>query len=120
MSLTHDKGRVIPLIGKTQITDLVEIIRRAAGLLTNDSGPMHIAASLHVPVFAVFGPTVPEKTGPYGHIHTILQPNLECRKCLKRQCPSGNPRCHHMIDPKSAAAAIVHQLSGENRHEHRA
>jgi len=108
--------RVVSLVGKTQIPDLVEIIRRSAGLLTNDSGPMHIAASLQVPVFAVFGPTVPEKTGPYGNIHTILQPQIDCRKCLKRHCPSGDARCHSLIDPQHTANMIISKLSGENKH----
>ena len=109
--------RIVSLVGATRISDLVEIIRQSSGLLTNDSGPMHIAAALKVPVFAVFGPTVPEKTGPYGNIHTVWQPELPCRQCLKRYCPTGGSRCHQSIDPEQVANEIRGKLSGVYQHE---
>ncbi|MDD3118582.1 MAG: lipopolysaccharide heptosyltransferase II [Victivallales bacterium] len=109
--------RLRSLVGETRIGELVEIIRQSSGLLTNDSGPMHIAAALQVPVFAVFGPTVPEKTGPYGNIHTVWQPELSCCRCLKRQCPTGAAPCHRAIDPEQAAETIMSKLSGEYRDE---
>lgn len=52
---------------------MMEALRSARLVLSNDSGPMHAAAALNKPVFGFFGPTDPAKTGPYGKIHRIYQ-----------------------------------------------
>jgi len=112
-TLVKHPDRLLMLAGRTSLTELTETIRRTVGLLSNDSGPMHVAAALRIPVFAMFGPTVPEKTGPWGRIHTIFQPELECRGCLKRRCPQGHDRCRELIDPAAVANAISTTINGE-------
>jgi lipopolysaccharide heptosyltransferase I len=87
---------VISLAGKTGIGELVESIRRCEFIISNDSGPIHIAAAMNKPVFAFFGPTDSLKTGPYGNIHCIFQAELPCIKCLKRKCPLGTLDCHKL------------------------
>jgi len=101
------------IAGETGVGELVEAIRSSSCLLCNDSGPMHIAACLGTPVCALFGPTDPGKTGPYGKIHSVFQPDLGCIKCLKRYCPQKNYQCHSSVDPEHVARKII-SLSANN------
>jgi lipopolysaccharide heptosyltransferase I len=80
------KGKAMSLAGKTNLRELIEIIRGAQVFVSNDSGPMHIAAALGVTVFAIFGPTDPERTGPYGKGHTVIREDISCAPCFKRSC----------------------------------
>ncbi len=79
-------GKALSLAGKTSLKDLTEIIRGARYIVSNDSGPMHIAAALGVRVFTVFGPTDPLRTGPYGKGHSIIKANISCAPCFKKAC----------------------------------
>jgi lipopolysaccharide heptosyltransferase I len=74
------------LAGKTTLLELAELYRQCAVLITNDSGPMHLAAAVGTPVVAIFGPTDPALTGPYGSGHTVLQAGLTCVPCLRDRC----------------------------------
>jgi lipopolysaccharide heptosyltransferase I len=79
-------GKAVSLAGKTTLKELIEVIRGSQLLISNDSGPMHIAAALGIPVFAIFGPTDPMRTGPYGEGHTIIREDISCAPCFKRKC----------------------------------
>ncbi len=80
-------GNAISLAGKTNLKELIEVIRGAKFAVSNDSGPMHIASALRIPVFALFGPTDPTKTGPYGEGHTVIKKEeITCSPCFKRSC----------------------------------
>ena len=93
------------LTGKTSITELVELIRISDVLFCNDSGPMHIAAALDVPVVTMFAPTDPVRTGPYSEKAQVLIPEgLPCLKCFRHECPESS--CHRSIPPEKAADAI--------------
>ena len=87
---------IISLTGKTGIGELIETIRRCEFIISNDSGPVHIAAAMNKTVFAFFGPTDPRKTGPYGSRHYIFQADLPCIRCLKRKCSLGTFECHKL------------------------
>jgi lipopolysaccharide heptosyltransferase II len=76
----------VDVTGETPIKLLPALLKSAAVLLTNDSGPMHIAAAVGTPVVALFGPTNPSRTGPYGSRHTILQHKIPCSPCYSRRC----------------------------------
>jgi len=80
------KGKSVSLAGKTDLKVLVDIMRRAQFVVSNDSGPMHIAAALGVPVYAIFGPTDPGRTGPYGTVHTVIRSDTLCAPCFKKTC----------------------------------
>jgi heptosyltransferase I len=80
------EGKAISLAGKTSLPELIAIIRKAKFVISNDSGPMHIAAALGIPVFAIFGPTDPQRTGPYGKGHTIIRTEEPCAPCFKKTC----------------------------------
>jgi heptosyltransferase-1 len=79
-------GKAISLAGKTDIKELIEIMKAARFVISNDSGPLHIAAALGIPVFAIFGPTDPSRTGPYGKDHTVIKEETSCSPCFRRKC----------------------------------
>ncbi len=81
-------GKAVSLVGETSLGELVEVMRGARFVVTNDSGPMHIAAGLNIPVVAIFGPTSPLRTGPYGSNHIVISSDAECAPCFRRQCDS--------------------------------
>jgi lipopolysaccharide heptosyltransferase I len=99
--LIASQNKGIDFTGKTDLKELVALIAQAKALLSNDSGPIHIAAALKVPVVALFGPTDPYKTGPYGWdfphsaSHAVMA-DVSCRACLKRKCPT--VECHSAIE----------------------
>ena len=80
------KGKAVSIAGRTDIRGLIEVVRGARFAVSNDTGPMHIAAALGVPVFALFGPADPARTGPYGKGHIVIKSNLDCAPCFKRHC----------------------------------
>lgn len=80
------KESVINLAGKTSLRELVALISCCSLFLTNDSGPMHIAAALGIPLVALFGSTSDTTTGPYGH-GTVIHKHVACSPCYKRICP---------------------------------
>jgi len=72
--------------GRTSLRDLAALYRRASVLLTTDSGPMHLAAAVGTPVVALFGPTSPERTGPYGEGHVVIRRGMDCSPCFRKAC----------------------------------
>src|SRR5437899_921845 len=74
----HMRTQPIDLVGKTTLKELISLLRRVRVLITNDSGPMHLAAALGTPVVAMFGPTDPIRTGPYGAGHEVLRAGIPC------------------------------------------
>ena len=99
------------LCGRTSVGELVELMRNVSLLFCNDSGPMHIAAMLSVPVVALFGPTSPRLTGPYSQKSAVLQPSLPCIFCLKRYCT--HCRCHAAVDADDAASRAAALLAAQ-------
>jgi heptosyltransferase-1 len=79
--------------GQTSLADAVALIRRAAVVVTNDSGLMHIAAALGKPAVSIFGPTNPVQVGPYGQPGSVVRLDLPCSPCNYRnlaQCPNAH------------------------------
>jgi len=101
--------RVIQLAGKTTLRTLMALIRLCAVFLTNDSGPMHIAAALNVPLLALFGSTSDVKTGPYKS-GKVIHKHVECSPCYKRKCPI-DFRCMKRITVEEVYAEIKDLLS---------
>lgn len=100
---------VIDLTGTTSLRMLCSIISLCDLFLTNDSGPMHIAAALKVPLIALFGSTSPQKTGPYKH-GEILYKNVSCSPCFKRVCPIDFP-CMKKITVKEVYQKVCSALN---------
>ncbi len=81
------KSRVAVLSGKTTLETLIGILAECSLMITNDSGPMHIASALGVPTVAVFGSTDDRVTGPRGPRTRIVKHRVPCSPCLLRECP---------------------------------
>jgi len=75
------------LCGETTVGELVGVLSRLRLLVSNDSGPMHVAAALGVPVVAIFGPTDWRETAPRGEHHRLVREDVPCAPCLLRECP---------------------------------
>ncbi len=93
------KRECINLAGRLGLRDFMAFAPRLGVFITNDSGPMHIAASLGVPTLAVFGSTDPELTGPLGERVEVVYKGVDCSPCFKRQCPYGHYKCMTEITP---------------------
>ncbi len=98
-------GKAHNLAGMTTLREAVAVIRNARFVITNDSGPMHIAAALSVPTYAIFGPTSPGLTGPYGQGHTIIRTGDDCSPCFKRSCE--HTKCMEGVSPSQVLEAIM-------------
>jgi lipopolysaccharide heptosyltransferase II len=97
-------------IGQTTLDQLIDELRRCSLLLTNDTGTMHLAALLGVPVVAVFGSTEPRLTGPLGNGHVVLRHHVECSPCFLRACPI-DFRCMKAVSADEVAAAVLSMLT---------
>lgn len=78
----------VSLEGQTTLKDLAYLYKRASLVVTTDSGPMHIAAAVGTPTVALFGPTDPSRTGPYGEGHVVIRRDLHCSPCFLKKCDS--------------------------------
>jgi heptosyltransferase-1 len=107
--VTESKAPILNLAGRTTIGELAAVLKRAALALTTDTGPMHLAAALGTPVVALFGPTAPWRTGPFGQGHGVVRLGLECSPCFKRDCP--DPRCLTELPLDMVSAACEKMLS---------
>lgn len=107
-------GRSVVLSGGTTIRELMAVVKRCRLLITNDTGPMHIAAACGVPVVAVFGPTDSHATAPYGQERSIVREAVDCAPCLLRECPIDH-RCMTRIPVDRVYDAAVQQLNGLSR-----
>jgi lipopolysaccharide heptosyltransferase II len=108
------KTPAINLAGSTTVGLLPALLSKASLLITNDSGPMHIAAAAGTPVVALFGPTSAVLTGPYGAGHRVLTGQVPCSPCFSRVCRhSPEMECLHLIKPNNVAEAARHVLTAQ-------
>ena len=101
----------VNLIGQTSVREMMAVLERCDLMITNDSGPMHVAAALGVPIVAIFGPTDHTTTSPRTDKCRILRHEVECSPCMLRQCPIDH-RCMEGVTAEQvidAAAALLEQ-----------
>lgn len=97
----------VDLSGEIPLGCLPALLSTATAMITNDSGPMHIAAALGVPVIAMFGPTSAIRTGPYGAGHHVLAGRVSCSPCFSRVCRHDPElECLHLIKPTQVVDVI--------------
>ena len=101
--------RPYSLTGKTNLPRLAAILILADLFVTNDSGPMHLANMLKVPLVALFGPTDPARTGPYWQPAKVIHKGAPCWPCSYRQCPFDH-RCMMDISPEEVFQACQNLL----------
>jgi heptosyltransferase-1 len=105
----------LDLTGQLTLPEMVEWIRLGEMMITNDTGPMHVAAALRKPIVALFGPTEPRRTGPYGQVEKSIQVDLPCVPCLKDYCAYQKPlECLRSISPLVVFARVQQQMTSVN------
>lgn len=104
----------INLGGQTSLSELASLYKRALMVISTDSGPMHLAAAVGTPVIALFGPTDPNRTGPYGAGHTVIRNEMECSPCFLKQCPAA--KCMENITPEQVFVAVKKTLRSQSCH----
>jgi len=90
----HKSGKVFNLAGKLDISDLIKLVRKAKGCVSNDNGLMHLAAATGCPGVAIFGSSDPELSGPMSDKWTVFQGKKECSPCFTKMCPKGTYACY--------------------------
>jgi lipopolysaccharide heptosyltransferase II len=106
--------RCVNQIGQTTLDQLIDELRECRLVLTNDTGTMHLAALLGVPVVAIFGSTEPRLTAPLGNDHIILRHHVECSPCFLRQCPI-DFRCMKAVTVDEVADSVLSMLRARNK-----
>ncbi|HMP81413.1 MAG TPA: lipopolysaccharide heptosyltransferase II [Verrucomicrobiota bacterium] len=103
--------RCLNLAGRTSLLEMVEWLRLSRLLVTNDTGPMHVAAALRMPVVATLGPTDERRTGPYGQLDRVVRHPLPCAPCMKSRCHYSLPmECLNAISPAEVFARVERLL----------
>jgi heptosyltransferase I len=99
------------LCGKTDLVGLCSLLKGMDLLVTVDSGPMHWADALGVPLVAIFGATDPARTGPYHQLdHVVAKAGLTCRPCHSRTCSRGDLACLRTLDVETVFQAALARL----------
>jgi len=80
------RARSLNLAGRTTLIELAALYEQAVCLVSTDTGPMHLGAAVGIPVVALFGPTAPWRTGPFGDGHRVIRAAADCAPCFKRAC----------------------------------
>jgi heptosyltransferase-2 len=111
----EESGKIHPVIGPDlDLAGLAAVLAHLDVLVTNDSGPMHLAAALGVTCVALFGPTDPRRTAPAGPGHEVLYTDRWCSPCFRRRCPLLHHRCLKDIGVGAVRDAVA-ELLGEGR-----
>jgi heptosyltransferase-2 len=98
----------VNVIGRTDLRLLMGVISTCRAFVSNDSGAMHLAAALGVPVTAIFGPTNERATAPLGDHDVVLHP-VFCRPCMLRECPIDH-RCMKRISEEDVYGAVTRRM----------
>ncbi|WP_432455401.1 MULTISPECIES: lipopolysaccharide heptosyltransferase II [unclassified Agarivorans] len=99
------------LAGKTKLAEAIDLMALASLAISNDSGLMHIAAALKLPLIAVYGSSSPQYTPPLTDTAEILHTDIECRPCFKKTCQFGHLKCLSELAPERAILLINNLLT---------
>lgn len=108
--------RLVSLAGKTSPSTLGAVLDQCKLLITNDTGPMHVAAAVGTPTVAIFGSTSPTWTRPFGLGHEVIYKAVECSPCYQKTCPIGYI-CLNRITVDEVLKAVHRKKGGEVKGE---
>ncbi len=111
-------GNAVNLAGKTTVRELMALIKRCSFFVTNDSGPMHMAAAFGVPLAAIFGSTDHATTSPYTDKAVIIRKDVPCAPCKLRECPT-NHECMTAVtadDVVEASIRLMASITGSSKY----
>ena len=100
------------LAGRTGLAEAVDLLSLSALVLSNDSGLMHIASSLGLPLLVIYGPTSASFTPPLSEYADVIMPDIDCAPCFQRECPLGHHRCMRDTLPAQVAAKLDALVAG--------
>ncbi len=103
-------GECENLAGKTSLVEMGSYLSKMDLVISNDSGPLHMAAAIGTPVLAMYGPTDPRRTGPHGDLHRVISAPVSCRPCFDRTCKQGAAQCMADISVEAVAEAALEML----------
>ncbi len=108
--ISHMQTKAAIMTGKTTLKMLAAVFEQADLVISTDTGPMHVAAATGTPVVAIFGPTAPWRTGPFGSMHQVVRAELECSPCFKRKCNSVDCMRNISVDQVLSAVSAVLEI----------
>lgn len=104
------------LCGATSLEQAIALLAAAGGVVSNDSGLMHVAAALGRPTVGIYGSTDPRHTPPAAHRSAALWLRLPCSPCFRRECPLGHLNCLRALDPEWAWSALRELMAARDEH----
>jgi heptosyltransferase-2 len=105
----------VSVAGETTLAEYIDLAATCCLYLTNDSGPMHVAAALAIPTVAIFGATDHIATGPSASWAKVVRRDLDCTPCLLRECPLPEHLCMLAVTPEAVVAEARSVLKATNR-----
>jgi heptosyltransferase-2 len=111
---SEQQAAIHNLCGKTQLEDAIDLLATADIVISNDSGLMHIAAALQMPLIAIYGPTSPNFTPPLSANSQIMQIEVECGPCFQRTCPEQHHKCMKEISGTNVLSLIQKKMSAQS------
>jgi heptosyltransferase-2 len=105
------RSQILNLCGQTPLKDAIALIGGLQAVVTNDSGLMHVAAALDVPLVALYGSTDPNHTPPHSPVAQIARIDIACSPCFERECPLGHFKCMRDLLPEQVANMLEARLA---------
>ncbi|MGF1706171.1 lipopolysaccharide heptosyltransferase II [Enterovibrio baiacu] len=99
------KSMCFDLAGETALVDAVDLLAACHTVFSNDSGLMHVAAAVGANIVAIYGSSSPKYTPPLSHCVKMVNTDIDCRPCFKRECPLGHLNCLNDLAPQQVMAA---------------
>ncbi|CAH0992840.1 ADP-heptose--LPS heptosyltransferase 2 [Sinobacterium norvegicum] len=110
---SKSSANIVNMAGETALGDSVDLLALSNAVVSNDSGLMHIAAAVSVPLVSVYGSTSPEFTPPLSDAVAVIASDISCRPCFKRECPLTHMDCLNKLEPATVFAGLQRLLANE-------